>query len=63
MDYIRKVLHNNPEKRKLEIKNKINNLKYNEEDDINIFIAKLNNAIDELENSDYELSNPVKAGI
>ena len=52
-----------PEKRKLEIKSKINNLKYNEEDDINIFIAKLQNAIDELENIDYELSDPVKAGI
>lgn len=34
-----------PKKRKMEIKNKINNLKYNE-DDINIFITKLQNAID-----------------
>ena len=30
-----------PEKWKLEIKNKINYMKFNEEDDINIFIAKL----------------------
>jgi len=52
-----------PEKRKWEIKNKINNLKYNEEDDINIFIAKLQNAIYELENTDYELSDLDKAGI
>ena len=52
-----------PEKRKLEIKNKINSLKYNEEEDINIFIAKLQNALDELENIDYELTDTVKAGI
>jgi len=52
-----------PEKRKLEIMNKINNLKNNEEDNINIFIAKLQNALDELENIDYELSDPVKAGV
>jgi len=52
-----------PEKRKLEIKNKINNIKYNEEDDINIFIAKLQNSIDELENIYYVLSDSVKAGI
>jgi len=31
----------NPERQKLEIKNKINNLKYNEDEDINIFIAIL----------------------
>jgi len=35
----------------------MNNLKYNEEDDINIFIDKLQNAIYELENIDYELSD------
>eukprot|EP00833_Pecoramyces_ruminatium_P007690 jgi/Orpsp1_1/1181722/evm.model.c7180000078315.1 len=38
----------NPEKRKMEIINKINNLKYNEEEDINIFLATLQNSIDEL---------------
>ncbi|OUM59573.1 hypothetical protein PIROE2DRAFT_63684 [Piromyces sp. E2] len=52
-----------PEKRKIEIKNKINNLKYNEDEDINIFLAKLQNTIDELEIIDHELSDTVKAGI
>ena len=52
-----------PEKSKLKIKNKIFDLKYNEEYDINIFIAKLQNAIDELEDIDYELSDLVKTGI
>ena len=54
---LEKSLTMNPQKRKLEIKNKMNNLKYNEEDDINIFIDKLQNAIYELENIDYELSD------
>ena len=52
-----------PEKRKLEIKNKINSLKYNEEEDSNVFIIKLQNALDEQESIDYELSDTVKAGI
>jgi len=60
---LEKSLTMSPEKSELEIKNKINNLKYNEEDDINIFITKLQNAIDDLENIDYELSDPIKAGI
>ncbi|ORY20967.1 hypothetical protein LY90DRAFT_516365 [Neocallimastix californiae] len=38
-----------PERRKLEIQNKISNLKYNEDQDINISMAKLQNAIEELE--------------
>jgi len=53
----------NPERQKLEIKNKINNLKYNEDEDINIFIATLQNLIDELENISHDLGNEVKAGI
>jgi len=60
---LEKSFTSSPEKRKMEIKNKINSLKYSEEEDINIFIAKLQNAIDELENIDYELSDSAKAGI
>jgi len=52
-----------PERRKLEIQNKINNLKYNEDQDINIFMAKLQNAIEELENLDHDISDNIKAGI
>jgi len=51
------------ERRKLEIKNKINNLKYNEDEDINIFIATLQNAIDEYELIDHDISDANKAGI
>ena len=36
----------------MEIKKKLNSLKYNEEQDINIFIATLQNLINELENID-----------
>jgi len=52
-----------PEKRKLDIMNKINNLRFNEDEDINIFYAKLQNSLDELENIDNEISNPAKTGI
>ena len=60
---LEKFLTASPEKRKLEIKNKINSLKYNEEEDSNVFIIKLQNALDEQESIDYELSDTVKAGI
>jgi len=55
-DILEKSFTVSPEKRKMEFKN-------NEEEDINIFIAKLQNSIDELENIDYELSDSAKAGI
>jgi len=60
---LEKSFTRNPERRKLEIRNKINSLKFDEEQDINIFIANLQNAIDELENIDHDLEPSVKAGI
>jgi len=62
-EILEKSFTTSSEKRTLEIKNKINNMKYNEDEDINIFIAKLQNAIDELENLDHDLSDSSKAGI
>jgi len=47
----------------MEIKKKLNSLKYNEEQDINIFIATLQNLIDELENIDHDMEPSIKAGI
>jgi len=47
----------------MEIKKKLNSLKYNEEQDINIFIATLQNLIDELENIDHDMEPSTKAGI
>jgi len=51
------------ERRCIEIKKKLNSLKYNEEQDINIFIATLQNLIDELENIDHDMEPSTKAGI
>jgi len=48
---------------KLEHKNKLDNLKYNPEVDINIFITELLNTIDEHEKIDNEIELSVKAGI
>jgi len=52
-----------PGKRKLEIENEIKTLKFNIEEDINIFIATLQNLINDLEDIDNELSVNLKLGI
>jgi len=60
---LEKSFTRNPERRRLELKNKINSLKYSEDQDINIFMATLQNTMDELENIDHDIGNNVKAGI
>ena len=60
---LEKSFTRSPERRRLELKNKINSLKYSEDQDINIFMATLQNAMDELENIDHDIGNNVKAGI
>ena len=52
-----------PGKRKLEIENEIKTLKFNIEEDINIFIATLQNLINDLEDIYNELSVNSKLGI
>ena len=51
------------ESRKLELKKKLNELKFEEEQDINIFMADLQNTIEELEKIDEDLSTSTKVGI
>ena len=46
--------------RKLESKNKLDNLKYNQEVDINIFKVELQNIIDRLEKIDNNIESNVK---
>ena len=60
---LEKSFTRSPERRRLELKNKINSLKYSEDQDINIFMATLQNAMDELENIDHDIGSNVKAGI
>jgi len=60
---LEKSFTRSPERRRFELKNKINSLKYSEDQDINIFMATLQNAMDELENIDHDIGNNVKAGI
>ena len=50
-------------RRKMELKEKLNNSKYDEDKDINIFIANLQNLIDELERIDNDMSDSTKVGI
>jgi len=51
------------EKRKQELKDKISNLKFNEDQDINIFMTTLQNTIEEYENIDHDIEDSIKAGI
>ena len=51
------------ESRKLELKKKLNELKFEEEQDINIFMEDLQNTIEELEKIDEDLSTSTKVGI
>ena len=44
----------------MEIKKKLNSLKYNKEQDINIFIATLQNLINELENIDHDMEQTLR---
>eukprot|EP00833_Pecoramyces_ruminatium_P005940 jgi/Orpsp1_1/1179972/evm.model.c7180000071638.1 len=60
---LRKSFTSSPEKRKIELKNKINSLKFSEDTDINIFMATLQNYLDELENLDNDIKSDIKAGI
>jgi len=50
-------------RRKIEIQNKIETMKFDTKTDINIFIANLQNLIDELEKIDNDLSINTKIGI
>jgi len=47
----------------LELRKKLNELKFEEEQDINIFMADLKNTIEELEKIDEDLNTSTKVGI
>jgi len=49
--------------RKIELRHKLETIKYNEESDINIFVAELQNIIDELEKIDNDMEPSTKVGI
>jgi len=52
-----------PEQRKMVLKDKINKLKYNIEDDFHIFLAALQNLLDELKRIDSDINDNIKVGI
>jgi len=52
-----------PEQRKMVLKDKINKLKYNLEDDVHIFLAFLQNLLDKLERIDSDINDNIKVGI
>ena len=60
---LRKAFTQSPEQRIQDLKDQIENMKYNMEEDIHIFIAMLQNLIYELENLDGDILSSIKAGI
>eukprot|EP00833_Pecoramyces_ruminatium_P014176 jgi/Orpsp1_1/1188208/evm.model.d7180000063215.1 len=52
-----------PEYKKMILKDKINKLKFNIDNDIYIFLSKFQNIIDELERIDSDISDNVKVGL
>ncbi|OUM69811.1 hypothetical protein PIROE2DRAFT_2241 [Piromyces sp. E2] len=59
----KKSFTKSPEQRRLDLKEEINNMKFNIDEDIHIFLAILQNHIEELENIEGDLPNNTKAGI
>jgi len=51
------------EHQKMILRNKLNRLKFTTDDDIHIFLATLQNMIDELEIIDTDISESIKVGI
>jgi len=60
---LRRSFTKSVEFRRVELKNKLNELKYDEDKNINIFISEMQNLIDELESIDTDLTNCEKVGI
>eukprot|EP00833_Pecoramyces_ruminatium_P011506 jgi/Orpsp1_1/1185538/evm.model.c7180000094294.1 len=62
-ELLNKSYTRSPEHRKIILKNKINSLKYSTEEDIHIFLAILQNMIEELERIDTDIPDSNKVGI
>jgi len=60
---LNKAYTKSPEQRRVDLKDLIDGMKYNIDEDIHIFIAVLQNYIDELENIEGDLSANTKIGI
>eukprot|EP00833_Pecoramyces_ruminatium_P006363 jgi/Orpsp1_1/1180395/evm.model.c7180000073227.1 len=60
---LEKAFTKSPEQRRLDLRDKINNLKYDINEDIHIFISTLQNYIDDLENIEGDLPDNTKVGI
>ena len=61
--FLEKSFTKSKESWKLELKKKLNELKFEEKQDINIFMVDVQNTIEELEKIDEDLSTSTKVGI
>jgi len=60
---LKRSFKKNTNTRKMELRNKLENIKYNTETVINIFLAELQNIINEIEKIDNDIESNTKAGI
>jgi len=60
---LRKSYTKSEEQQKIDLKEEIDNMKYSINDDINTFIAMLQNSINALENLEGDMADPIKSGI
>ena len=62
-NFLKSSFTKNQQTRKMELKKKLDELKYDEEKDINIFMSELQNIIDDLEKIDGDMNCSTKVGI
>ena len=62
-NFLKSTFTKNQQIRKMELKKKLDELKYDEEKDINIFMSELQNIIDDLEKLDGDMNSNTKVGI
>ena len=62
-NFLKSTFTKNQQTRKMKLKKKLNELKYNKKKDINIFMSELQNIIDDLEKLDGDMNSNTKVGI
>ena len=62
-NFLKSTFTKNLQTRKMELKKKLDELKYDEEKDINIFMSELQNIIDDLEKLDGDMDSNTKVDI
>jgi len=63
MEFPSRFIHQKQASKKTGTQKKLEELKYDEDRDINIFMSELQNLIDDIEKMDGDMTNNIKVGI